>query len=116
MRNDTTLSKFNFRDKNLANLIKEYEYDFNFNDIVAGTVISREHNGMLIDIGADITAFLPIQEIPINMKGEPAWLTVNETREFIIVRKCSHKSYIRVYFINIYWQSCIVSIGFRKTS
>lgn len=89
--NDSVLSFF---DKNLANLIQEHDYNFNYNDIIAGTVISKEKNGVLVDIGTNITGFLPLQEITINELGEAINLNINDKLEFIILNKCLHKNYI----------------------
>lgn len=84
----------NFTDKNLANLIQKHDYDFNYNDIIAGTIISKEKNGILVDIGSNITGFLPLQEITINKLGQPIEVNINDKREFIILNKCLHKNYI----------------------
>nr|ATJ02858.1 30S ribosomal protein S1 [Porphyridium purpureum] len=94
MGNKLDDSILSFTDKNLANLIQQNDYDFNYNDIIAGTVISKESNGVLVDIGTNITGFLPLQEITINELGNPINLNINDKREFIILNKCVHKNYI----------------------
>jgi len=108
MAKDLNNSVLSFSDKNLANLIQEHDYNFNYNDIVAGTIVSKEKNGLLIDIGANITGFLPLQEIAINESGQPIKLDINDKLEFIILNKCLHKNYIILSMSKIYnirsWQ------------
>ncbi|MBD2742767.1 S1 RNA-binding domain-containing protein [Coleofasciculus sp. FACHB-1120] len=57
-------------------------------DVVIGKAIALEPGGALIDIGAPTAIFLPISEMSINEIDSPEEaLQLNETREFLIVRK-----------------------------
>nr|YP_009297170.1 ribosomal protein S1 [Porphyridium sordidum]AOM66513.1 ribosomal protein S1 [Porphyridium sordidum] len=94
MRNNLKNSILSFSDRSLANLIQEHNYSFNYNDIIAGTVISKEEKGILVDIGTDIAGFLPIQEITIGQYGKAINLEINDKLEFIILHKCLHKNYL----------------------
>jgi len=66
--------------------LDQYDYHFSPGDIVAGTVFNIESRGALIDIGAKTAAFIPIQEMSINLVDDPLEvLQPNETREFYIL-------------------------------
>nr|ARO91169.1 30S ribosomal protein S1 [Flintiella sanguinaria] len=93
-KNQSINSLINFKDKSFINLIQEYNYSFNSNDIIAGTIVSKEAYGMLINIGSTKTALVPAKEISLNSAGNPIELNVNETREFVILGQSITKNYI----------------------
>lgn len=75
---------FTHNHQNFASALKKYKYNLNLGDITAGTIFSEEQTGFLVDIGAPIAAYLPIDEITIN-KYQPTKPRINETREFFIL-------------------------------
>nr|YP_010330135.1 ribosomal protein S1 [Porphyridium aerugineum]UNJ17851.1 ribosomal protein S1 [Porphyridium aerugineum] len=77
----------NFKDRNFVQLIKQYEYNFHSNDIIAGKIISLEVSGMLVDIGSIRTGFLPFQELSYNLYAEILRLEINQIREFLILKQ-----------------------------
>jgi small subunit ribosomal protein S1 len=71
---------------NFAEILGKYNYNFNNNDIVVGAVIGIENTGVLVDIGANISAYLPLDEISItDIKHPNEILTIGEIREFLIL-------------------------------
>nr|WDB00541.1 ribosomal protein S1-like protein [Cavernulicola chilensis] len=82
-----------FKNENFADLIKEYKYEFSPGDIVAGTVINVEKEGILVDIGTLRLAYLPEPGFSIkpgSNRQKQAFFQANEIHEFIIIAK--HKS------------------------
>lgn len=73
-----------------ASMLNMYRYQLNVGEITGGTIFSREKNGFLVDIGENIAAYLPENEVSIN-KYEATSPLVNNTREFFIVA-CNKKA------------------------
>lgn len=79
-------SNYIFTYKNFGAVLNKYQYSFHTKDIVAGTIFSIENKFVLIDIGANQVAFLPMEEITLNRVDDPiALLQLNEVREFYIL-------------------------------
>ena len=74
----------NFTHKNFASVLDKYQYQLSIGDITAGTIFSKEKRGFLVDIGENIVAYLPKDEISIN-KHSSNNLIINDTREFFIL-------------------------------
>lgn len=75
-----------FTHRNFAAVLQKYKYDLNLGDIVAGTIFSFELNGVLVDIGTPISAYLPIQEVSSNQElNNFNSLNINDTREFFLL-------------------------------
>ena len=71
---------------NFAEILNKYNYKFNNNDIVAGTIIGIETDGVLVDIGATFAAYLPLSEISLTSINHPnEILNIGEIREFLIL-------------------------------
>nr|YP_009391945.1 ribosomal protein S1 [Acrosorium ciliolatum]ARW60089.1 ribosomal protein S1 [Acrosorium ciliolatum] len=79
---------------NFAYMLKKYKYNLHPGDIVAGTIIYKEYNGFLVNIGDNITGYLPQEEIGltniiINNYTKLNSL-INITREFFLVTHNPH--------------------------
>nr|WOA02406.1 ribosomal protein S1 [Gloiopeltis furcata] len=78
-----------FTEKDFASMLKEYNYSLNPGDIVAGTIFNKESYGFLVNVGAEIAGFLPIEEVSLkNAKNLTSiyYLDLhNQTREFFIM-------------------------------
>nr|QUE29159.1 ribosomal protein S1 [Erythrotrichia welwitschii] len=65
-------------------VLQKYNYSLKKGDIVAGTIVSKEKHGLLINIGGDSSAYLPRDEIvkwdDYNLKNK-----INQAREFCII-------------------------------
>ena len=80
-----------FTHRNFAAVLQKYKYDLNLGDIVAGTIFSFELNGVLVDIGTPISAYLPIQEVSSNQDlNNFNSLNINDTREFFLLDYNAH--------------------------
>lgn len=73
-----------------ANILKKYDYNLHPGDIVAGTIIHKEYNGYLVNIGDNIAGYLPQEEIILekNIKKNNSMLyfLINTTREFLLIK------------------------------
>lgn len=78
-------AKQGFTHKNFAALLSEYKYNINLGDIVAGTIFSEEPQGFLVDIGANIAAYLPKEENTLHANLPEITNIINITREFFIL-------------------------------
>lgn len=75
-----------FTHRNFAAVLQKYKYDLNLGDIVAGTIFSFELNGILVDIGTPISAYLPAKEVSsIEDLNRFTSLNINDTREFFLL-------------------------------
>ena len=71
---------------NFAEILGKYNYDFNTNDIVAGTIVGIEDTGSIVDIGVNTTAYIPLSEISIKPISHPSEVfDLGEIREFVIL-------------------------------
>lgn len=69
-------------------LLDNYDYKFNKGDLVKGTVIGYESNGVVIDIGAKTSAIVPLKEVSnIFTKKPEEVVKVGEEKEFLIIRE-----------------------------
>nr|NP_053955.1 ribosomal protein S1 [Porphyra purpurea]P51345.1 RecName: Full=Small ribosomal subunit protein bS1c; AltName: Full=30S ribosomal protein S1, chloroplastic [Porphyra purpurea]AAC08231.1 30S ribosomal protein S1 [Porphyra purpurea] len=81
-----TKNNESFTHRNFAAVLQKYKYDLNLGDIVAGTIFSFELNGVLVDIGTPVSAYLPIQEVSSNQElNNFNSLNINDTREFFLL-------------------------------
>ncbi len=65
----------------------EYDYYFERGQIVSGSVVSYDREGVLIDVGAKSEAFVPMKEIADYAVSDPATiLPVGQSFEFYILR------------------------------
>ena len=87
------LSKNNF-----ANILKQYKYQLNTGDIVAGKIIFQEYKGFLVDIGDSISGYLIQEEIKINSYNGQKYLFINLTREFFLIK---YNVYLKQYILSI---------------
>nr|YP_009295894.1 ribosomal protein S1 [Schimmelmannia schousboei]AOM64829.1 ribosomal protein S1 [Schimmelmannia schousboei] len=78
-----------FTEQDFSSMLNKYSYYFHPGDIVAGTVFNKEDNGFLVDIGADIAGYLPIEEVSLKSKKHMNTSNLNHlqntTREFFIL-------------------------------
>lgn len=77
-------SGFTHSHQNFSSVLQKYKYHLNLGDITAGTIFSKEKKGFIVDIGANISAYLPQDEICLNTY-HPTKPIINETREFFIL-------------------------------
>lgn len=76
------------KEKSFAELLENYDYNFNKGDLISGTVIGYDSNSVLIDIGAKTTANLPNKEVGYNDgKNIKEVLEKGKEYEFLIVRE-----------------------------
>lgn len=76
--------------QDFASMLSKYKYQLNIGDITGGTVFSQEKKGFLVDIGENVVAYLPKNEVSIN-KGKLTAPVVNNSREFFIIA-CNKKT------------------------
>nr|QVY58134.1 30S ribosomal protein S1 [Eucheuma denticulatum] len=84
----TVISK-SFTESNFASVLKEYQYNLNVGDIVAGTIFNQEYQGFIVDIGTNIAGYLPVEEVSLLyfMHDDKKYLKkiTNITREFFLL-------------------------------
>ena len=66
-RRNNDLDNAGFTQEEFASLLGKYDYNFKPGDLVKGTVFALEPKGAMIDIGAKTAAFMPMQEVSINL-------------------------------------------------
>nr|UNJ16436.1 ribosomal protein S1 [Boldiaceae sp.] len=91
-----------FISKNLQFLVDKYNYSFNTGDIIAGKIFSIESGGILVDIGAKLSAYVPLNELyiyPINSSIKE--IKFYQTREFYILynNKETHQLILSICYI-----------------
>jgi small subunit ribosomal protein S1 len=65
----------------------EYDYYFERGQIVSGTVVSYDREGVLIDVGAKSEAFVPMKEVADYAVSDPSTtLPIGQPFEFYILR------------------------------
>nr|YP_009511339.1 ribosomal protein S1 [Gracilariopsis longissima]AXI97216.1 ribosomal protein S1 [Gracilariopsis longissima]UAD89132.1 ribosomal protein S1 [Gracilariopsis longissima] len=78
-----------FSEKDFGAILNQYDYSLHPGDIVAGTIFHKESKGYLVDIGANVAGYLPLEEILLNsFNNYDKYLLenfVNNTREFFIL-------------------------------
>nr|QCI04532.1 ribosomal protein S1 [Apoglossum ruscifolium] len=92
--------KIQDKTNNFADILKEYKYNLHAGDIVAGTIIYQEFKGFLVNIGDNNAAYLPQEEINIQIRNNKKIknLLLNATRDFYVIKynKC-----IKTYILSI---------------
>ncbi len=69
-------------------LLSKYDYNFNKGDLVKGTVVGFESNGVVVDIGAKTAAKVPLKELSnIFTKSAQDIVSLGEEKEFLIIRE-----------------------------
>nr|YP_010171053.1 ribosomal protein S1 [Chondria tumulosa]QSD57194.1 ribosomal protein S1 [Chondria tumulosa] len=90
---DINICKYNKINK-FAKILHKYKYNLNNGDILAGTIIYKEHSGFLVNIGTKIAGYLPQEEITIksitNFSLSNYLFLLNTTREFFLITKHSN--------------------------
>nr|YP_009295236.1 30S ribosomal protein S1 [Dasya binghamiae]AOH77248.1 30S ribosomal protein S1 [Dasya binghamiae] len=83
-----------------ADILKKYKYNLNPGDIVAGTIIHQEYKGFLVNIGDNISGYLPQEEIGIQFINNKKTknLLLNITRDFFLIK---HNTNIQQYILSI---------------
>ena len=81
----TELNLTNFKYKNFSAILKQYRYSMNCGDVIAGNVFSWERDGALVDIGSNLAAYLPKEEININSKNPLNSQDLYSTQDFFIL-------------------------------
>jgi len=69
-------------------LFESYDYDFKVADVITGTVVKIDKNGVLVDIGSKSEGIVPIKELsntPFNTPEEI--VKVGDKREFFILKE-----------------------------
>lgn len=74
----------NFTHQDFASVLHRYKYQLNIGDITGGTIFSAEKQGYLVDIGENVAAYLPKDEVSIN-KYKKTTPLINNSREFFII-------------------------------
>ena len=82
-----------FTHKNLAELLKKYNYNIQVGDVITGIIFSKEKQGYLVDIGTPIAAYLPKEEISIFIQKQTD-IEVNLAQEFFILAQDLQKNTI----------------------
>nr|QCI05105.1 ribosomal protein S1 [Centroceras clavulatum] len=81
MCNNKKLNSINF-----SLMLKKYSYNLHPGDIVAGTILYDEKEGLLVNIGDTIAGYLPNEEISLNFKNNlNKQKLLGTTREFFIL-------------------------------
>lgn len=70
-------------------LLKEsFDYNFKIADVVKGTIVKIEKNGVLVDMGSKTEAFVPLKELSnVPFDGVESIVSVGEEKEFYILRE-----------------------------
>lgn len=69
-------------------LNESFGYNFKVADVVSGTVVRIEKNGVLVDIGSKSEAIVPLRELSnIPFDGAESIVTVGEKKDFYILRE-----------------------------
>lgn len=79
-----------FTHYDFASMLSMYKYQLNVGDITGGTIFSYEKKGFLVDIGENIAAYLPEDEVSID-RYETTSPLINNSREFFIIA-CNKKA------------------------
>lgn len=82
------MSEQNYTDSEFEALLKNYDYSFQKGDLVKGIVCSYDSTGVIVDIGAKTSAYVPTREAVVD-KNTPIEETLkkNQEYEFLIIRE-----------------------------
>nr|YP_009400013.1 ribosomal protein S1 [Tolypiocladia glomerulata]ARW69832.1 ribosomal protein S1 [Tolypiocladia glomerulata] len=87
------------KEEDFAEILKEYKYEIQEGDIVAGKILYYEKTGFLVEIGSKRSGYLPNEEIYIRCDDENdnniKILFLNTVRDFFLVtQNLQNKQYI----------------------
>jgi len=113
-----------------AEILKKYNYQLHSGDIVAGTVISIEKLGFLVNIGTEKAGYLPKEETTIHIRKNNNYniQILNTTRDFFLITENKHKKqhilsikrldYIRAWkrIKQIYFEDVILKLTIQYTN
>lgn len=69
-------------------LLSSYDYSFNRGDVIKGTIIGFESNGISVDLGAKTSAFVPSREVSNEPIDKPSdVVSIGEEKEFYILKE-----------------------------
>ena len=72
--------------QNFKFMLEQYSYNLHPGDIVAGKILYRETQGLIVNIGDQVAGYLPIEEISLKFKHSiKNYSLINMTREFFIL-------------------------------
>lgn len=74
-------------DEDFEQLLSKYDYGFQKGDIVKGIVCGYDSGGIVVDIGAKTSAYVPVKEAKINNEPIEETLKKNEHYEFLIIKE-----------------------------
>jgi len=67
---------------------ESFDYNFKVADVVKGTVVRIEKNGVLVDIGSKSEAIIPLRELSnVPFDGPESVVTVGEQKDFYILKE-----------------------------
>ena len=67
-------------------MLEQYSYNLHPGDIVAGKILYKETQGLIVNIGDQVAGYLPIEEISLKFNQSIVDnLLINMTREFFIL-------------------------------
>lgn len=88
MTADKTLDNNSKELSEFERLLNEYDYKFNKGDLIKGTVVGYDSNGVLVDIGAKTVARVPQKELSnIPNKTNQDVAKIGEDKEFLIIKE-----------------------------
>lgn len=82
------ISEQKYSDEEFEKLLNNYDYSFQKGDLVKGIVCSYDSAGVIVDIGAKTSAYVPVKEAIVD-KNVPLEETLkkNNEYEFLIIRE-----------------------------
>lgn len=84
----TKLMEKTNQDSEFAKLFENYDYNFKVADVVKGTIVKKENNGFLVDIGAKsegLVTFKELSNVPFNDPEDI--VKIGDTRDFYILKE-----------------------------
>nr|ARW64247.1 ribosomal protein S1 [Chondria sp. (in: red algae)] len=88
MRNKKDQNFKHVKINKFTKILEQYKYALNNGDILAGTIAYKEKSGFLVNIGTQVSGYLPYEELKIksNQNSQICFL-INVTREFFLINK-----------------------------
>lgn len=69
-------------------LNESYDYNFKVAEVVEGTIVKIERNGVLVDIGSKSEAIIPLKELSnVPFDGAESIVSVGDKKEFYILKE-----------------------------